>query len=234
MRCPQKLRRWRSHFEEELGHLTAKAQATAKAQVAGASEVDFAPLFAEIAERRKAVEAELKALTPRDKESAEALKPETFAEQLAAAVRAIEAVLTAPDAEYSAAEKQALLSGIIVRVTPDGKRVVTTFRTGTVFLVCTNERPPDAPLPCCAARGSRGLLAAFQAELARRGHPSGVKVSGSTCLTSCQYGPTVAVYPEGIWYSGVTEADVTELFDAHLSGKGTVARLLLPDSVRVW
>jgi (2Fe-2S) ferredoxin len=59
-------------------------------------------------------------------------------------------------------------------------------------------------------------------------------VAGSTCLTSCQCGPTVAVYPDAIWYGGVTEADVTELFDVHLSGRGKVERLLLPPDVRIW
>ena len=47
-------------------------------------------------------------------------------------------------------------------------------------------------------------------------------------------GPTVVVYPEGIWYGGVTPADVPELFDAHLSGQRPVARLLLPPDVSVW
>jgi len=102
------------------------------------------------------------------------------------------------------------------------------------FFICVNERPEDAPLPSCARRGSGALLEAFQAEYARRGYPRGVKVSGSTCLTSCHCGPTVVVYPAGIWYVGVTEADVAELFDAHLSGGKPVARLLLPEEVRIW
>nr|CAA9298577.1 Ferredoxin, 2Fe-2S [uncultured Armatimonadetes bacterium] len=102
------------------------------------------------------------------------------------------------------------------------------------FFVCVNERAEDAPLPSCARRGSRELLAAFQAEHARRGWPRGVKVSGSTCLTSCQCGPTVVAYPEGVWYGGVTETDVPELFDAHIQGEGPVERLLLPPGVRVW
>lgn len=105
---------------------------------------------------------------------------------------------------------------------------------GTIFLVCVNERPADAPLPCCAARGGRGLLAAFREEYARRGYPRGIKVVGTTCLTSCQCGPTVAVYPGAIWYGGVTPEDVTELFDAHLAGSGPVERLLLPEDVSVW
>ena len=110
----------------------------------------------------------------------------------------------------------------------------TSANSGILFLVCVNERGDGSPLPCCVARGSAALLAAFQAEHARRGWPRGVKVVGTTCLTSCQCGPTVAVYPGAIWYGGVTPADVTELFDTHLSGSGPVKRLLLPDDVEVW
>jgi (2Fe-2S) ferredoxin len=105
------------------------------------------------------------------------------------------------------------------------------------FLICTNERGADAPLPCCAARGGRDLLDAFQAEFARRGWPRGVKVSGATCLTTCQHGPTVVVYPEGIWYGGVSEVDVCELFDAHLCERGepaVVTRLRVPSTTRIW
>jgi (2Fe-2S) ferredoxin len=114
------------------------------------------------------------------------------------------------------------------------KPMETAINPGILFLVCVNERPEGSPLPCCAARGSAALLAAFQAEYARRGWPRRVKVVGTTCLTSCQCGPTVTVYPDAVWYGGVTEADVKELFDAHLSGNGPVERLLLPDDVRVW
>jgi (2Fe-2S) ferredoxin len=102
------------------------------------------------------------------------------------------------------------------------------------FFVCVNERAEDAALPSCAGRGSRVLLESFRREFARRGYPRGVKVSGSTCLTTCQCGPTVAVYPKGTWYVGVGEADVEELFEAHLSGKGEVERLLPPDDITVW
>jgi (2Fe-2S) ferredoxin len=159
-------------------------------------------------------------------------QPMSLGEQLTAAVRMIESALTGSDS--GSPSDPALGAGIIVRVTPSGEKAVMPFTTGIVFLVCTNERPPEAALPCCALRGGSGLLEAFRAEFARRRYPRGIKVIGSTCLTSCQCGPTVVVYPDAVWYGGVTPADVPELFEAHLGGKGPVERLLLPEDVRVW
>ncbi len=109
---------------------------------------------------------------------------------------------------------------------------------GVHFFVCTNRRGANnsAALPCCADRGGNELLAALQSEFARRRYPRGVKVSGSTCLTTCQHGPTIAVYPDGVWYVGVTPADVAALFDAHAPGGdgAPLAHLLPPPDVRVW
>ena len=101
------------------------------------------------------------------------------------------------------------------------------------FLVCTNRRQDGHPLPSCGARGSSAVFEAFTRELARRGYPAGVKATAAGCLTPCQQGPNVIVYPEGTWYAGVTPADVPALLAAHLDGIGDVARLLLPPEVRV-
>ncbi|MDQ2800388.1 MAG: (2Fe-2S) ferredoxin domain-containing protein [Armatimonadota bacterium] len=101
------------------------------------------------------------------------------------------------------------------------------------FLVCTNRRPHDHPLPSCGARGSMTLFEAFTRALAERGYPSGVKVTATGCLTPCRQGPNVVVYPEGIWYRGVTPTDVPEILTAHLDGDEPVTRLLLPEEVRV-
>ncbi len=40
---------------------------------------------------------------------------------------------------------------------------------------------------------------------------------------------TVVVYPEQVWYGGVTVADIPELIDKHLVGGEAVERLMLPD-----
>ena len=37
------------------------------------------------------------------------------------------------------------------------------------------------------------------------------------------------VYPDAVWYGGVTEADVDEIIDRHIVGGEPVARLRLAD-----
>ena len=60
--------------------------------------------------------------------------------------------------------------------------------------------------------------------------PGEVLVSGSSCLGPCEQGPTVVVYPEGTWYSKVTEADVATILDEHIKGGKPVAKLNLTPS----
>ena len=42
----------------------------------------------------------------------------------------------------------------------------------------------------------------------------------------CGEGPTVAVYPDGVWYRGVREEDAKDLVEEHLLGDRLVARLV--------
>ena len=42
-------------------------------------------------------------------------------------------------------------------------------------------------------------------------------------------GPTLVVYPEGVWYTYLDEADIDEIIDEHLVQGRPVARLRLPD-----
>ena len=99
------------------------------------------------------------------------------------------------------------------------------------IVVCTNARPPGHPKPSCGSAGSAQLLMAFNMGLMQRGvMPGDVLVSGSSCLGPCEQGPTVVVYPEGTWYSKVTEADVATILDEHIKG-GKPAAKLNPDAV---
>ncbi len=91
--------------------------------------------------------------------------------------------------------------------------------------VCTNQRPPGGK-PACAGHGSEAVLAAMQEAVAA--HPalrSTVAVTPCGCLGPCFEGPTLVVYPEGVWYARVTVADVPELVERHLADGLPVDRL---------
>jgi (2Fe-2S) ferredoxin len=58
----------------------------------------------------------------------------------------------------------------------------------------------------------------------------GVRVNASGCLDRCELGPTMVIYPEGVWYRYDTVDDLREILNTHVKGAGRVARLMLsPD-----
>src|SRR5512142_1064711 len=93
--------------------------------------------------------------------------------------------------------------------------------------VCENRRPDDDPRGCCAAKGSEAIRDAFKAELHRRGLKKQIRANGCGCLDNCAEGPTVVVYPEGVWYGHVTVEDVPEIVESHLVNGRPVERLLV-------
>jgi (2Fe-2S) ferredoxin len=93
--------------------------------------------------------------------------------------------------------------------------------------VCENRRSPDDPRGCCAAKGSEAIREALKVEIARRGLKREVRANAAGCLDSCADGPTVVVYPEGVWYGHVRVEDVPEIVERHLVHGEPVERLLL-------
>ena len=78
----------------------------------------------------------------------------------------------------------------------------------------------------CADRGSIRLLATLREQLKQRGLRKVVEVTRTACMGRCGEGPTMAIYPDGIWYRGVQADDVDELIDEHLTSDRLVARLV--------
>jgi len=91
--------------------------------------------------------------------------------------------------------------------------------------VCENRRPVDDPRGCCAAKGSEAIRAALKAEIARRGLKREIRANAAGCLDACAYGPSIVVYPEGVWYGGVRVEDVPEIVESHLVNGVPVERL---------
>ena len=98
------------------------------------------------------------------------------------------------------------------------------------IFICCNQRPASDPRGCCDPSGKGDLQRAFKVKLAQRGIKRTVRANKAGCLDQCEHGPNVVVYPDAVWYGGVTEADVDEIIDSHIVGNQPVARLLISDS----
>jgi (2Fe-2S) ferredoxin/predicted O-methyltransferase YrrM len=94
--------------------------------------------------------------------------------------------------------------------------------------VCGQQKPEG--VPCCAARGSGQVLNALQREVNARGLEDEVQVTACGSLGLCEHGPNLVVYPEGIWYSNVTPADVPEIVRSHFQEGTPVERLTRNDT----
>lgn len=95
--------------------------------------------------------------------------------------------------------------------------------------VCTNVRPPDNPKGSCKARGSQEVFDAFKAQVKARDLKGQIIVAPSGCLGPCVNGPTVAVFPDDVFYGRVQPHDVDEIIEGHLVRGQTVERLVLGD-----
>ena len=90
--------------------------------------------------------------------------------------------------------------------------------------VCTNRRPDGSPKGCCASKGGDAVRLALK-KAADAAGVTGVRINQAGCLDACERGVAVAVYPEGVWYGGVTVEDAQELAQTHLKAGQPVERL---------
>ena len=97
------------------------------------------------------------------------------------------------------------------------------------IFVCGNQRPPGHPRGCCDPTGEAKLQKLFKQKLNQHGLKGRVRANQAGCLDQCEHGPTVVVYPEAVWYGGVTTADVKEIVESHIVGGQPVERLVIAD-----
>ncbi len=97
------------------------------------------------------------------------------------------------------------------------------------LFMCTNRRPDGHARGSCAAAGSEKLRDYAKARAKELGLKR-VRVNAAACLDRCEFGPTLVIYPEGVWYQARTTADIDEILETHLRQGGRVERLMIaPD-----
>ncbi len=99
------------------------------------------------------------------------------------------------------------------------------------IFICTNRRAEDNPKGCCARKGASEIRDVFKEAVFKAGLKGKVRANQAGCLDACAFGPTVVVYPEGIWYSVSSPEDAVEIVEKHLVKGEIVEHLLIP---RTW
>jgi (2Fe-2S) ferredoxin len=68
----------------------------------------------------------------------------------------------------------------------------------------------------CAGRGAEATYKALRRKVKATPGLEGVWVNRSGSVGGCEHGPLVVIYPEGVWYHGVTVDKVDTLVERHL------------------
>ena len=99
-----------------------------------------------------------------------------------------------------------------------------SYYAAHVFFCC-NQRDGN----CCNDKGASGVRSYAKkriGELMLSG-PGKVRVNQSGCLDRCDEGPCIVIYPDGVWYTYVDEADIDEIIEEHVRHGRVVERLKL-------
>ncbi len=96
------------------------------------------------------------------------------------------------------------------------------------IFVCDHSRPDGDPKGSCKAKGSQQVIDAFVKEFEAQNLWGRFKLTTSSCLGTCEVGPSVLVYPEGVMYQKVQSTDVASIVDKHLIGGERIESLEAP------
>lgn len=95
------------------------------------------------------------------------------------------------------------------------------------IFICVNQRAAGAARKSCGEAHGMEIVDAFKKKLKERELPIKLRAQKAGCLDICDYGQTLVVYPEGVFYVGVTVNDVDEIIEEHIVNNRVVERLKL-------
>ncbi|MGZ8423608.1 MAG: (2Fe-2S) ferredoxin domain-containing protein [Candidatus Binatia bacterium] len=81
--------------------------------------------------------------------------------------------------------------------------------------VCINDRKGESKY--CGYDGSEEIVEELRTVSKGRNLKGKVRVVRSGCLDVCAFGPNMMIWPEGLWFMGVTKEDVPQIVEKYLS-----------------
>ena len=93
-----------------------------------------------------------------------------------------------------------------------------------VFFCCNQRQNGEA---CCQDHGAQALRDYAKKKVKALGlvGEGKVRINQAGCLDRCELGPTMVIYPEGVWYTYVDQSDIDEIVEEHLKNGRVVERL---------
>ncbi len=95
------------------------------------------------------------------------------------------------------------------------------------IFVCINQRDENAVRCSCGEQNGIEIVNRFKELIQSHRLKMKVRAQRASCFDLCEQGPIMVVYPEGIFYGGVTPNDVEEIFTQHILNNQPVKRLQL-------
>lgn len=80
-----------------------------------------------------------------------------------------------------------------------------------IVYVCTGSK--------CKKRGGKEIGKLLRSMTKAAGLKDTVEIIKTDCTDRCKFGPIMSIQPENVWLHGVSEAQVTQIFNQYL-GKG--------------
>ena len=85
------------------------------------------------------------------------------------------------------------------------------------IFVCVNDAKGEKP--SCADTQGEAIFKELRRIAKERGLHPHIRVAQARCLGKCGMGTNIMVYPDNVWYHGVSLEDVGALADTYLAGK---------------
>ena len=94
--------------------------------------------------------------------------------------------------------------------------------------ICENSRDKSDTRGSCSQKGSPALREKFKAAISEKGLKGRIRINKAGCLGTCNQGISMVIYPGGIWYGKISEADIDEIIEKSLLDDQIIDRLLMP------